>query len=204
MTSDLPLSNNIHIHCPNIQSFKVAAWLLPSEENIHILLSFMEYLCTNNYSKGSISNYMAAISTFYIIYTLDTYCFKDERILLFLRSLEITAPLTSRIRTTVDIKLLTSIITLYDLEAPTVFKPLYLTFFASFLRLCNLLLHTVKTFNFTRQLARGDLIIAKDWALLIIKWSETIQNRRDNVTLPLPYLVTLPLPCFAPVQLSIK
>ena len=116
---------------------------------------------------------MVAIHAFHIIYALDTHCFKDERISLFLKSLEITAPLTPRIRTSVDIELLTSIITLCGVEAPVVLKPLYLICFFSFLRLSNLLPHTVAAFDFTRQLARGDLIITKDSALLIIKWSKT-------------------------------
>ena len=68
------------------------------------------------------------------------------------------------------------------------FIPLYLTCFFLFLRLSNLLPHTVRAFDVTRQLARGDLIITKNSALLIVKWSKTIQNHRDIVTLPLPCL----------------
>ena len=131
---------------------------------------------------------MAAIRAFQIIYA-DTSPFKNERISLFSKSLQITAPLTPRIPTTLDIEVLTSIVSICDnLEAPAVFKPLYLTCFFSFLRLSNLLPHTVKTFDVTRQLARGDLITTQNSALLIIKWSKTIQNRRDIVTLPLPFL----------------
>ena len=132
---------------------------------------------------------MAAIRAFHIICALDTSSFKDERISLFLKSLQITAPLNPRIRITLDIEVLTSIVSICDyLEALVVFIPLYLRCFLSFLRLSNLLPHTVKTFDVTRQLARGDLIITQQLALLIIEWSKTIQNRRDIVTLPLPYL----------------
>ena len=120
----------------------------------------MEYLCANNHSKASISNYMAAICAFHIIYALDNHPFKHECM-----SLQITAPLIPRIRTTLDIEILTSIVTICDdLEAPAVFKSLYLTCFFSFLRLSNLLPHTVKTFDVTRQLTRGDLIITKESA----------------------------------------
>ena len=167
----------------------MAAGLLPSEVTVHILLAFMEYLSQNNQSRSTISNYMTAIRAFHIIYACDTFPFKDERISWFLKSLQITAPLTPRIRTTLNIEVLTSVVHLCNnFEAPAVFIPLYLTCFFSFLRLSNLLPHTVRAFDVTRQLARGDLIITKNSALLIVKWSKTIQSRRDIVTLPLPCL----------------
>ena len=173
----------------DFQAFKVAAGLHPSEVTVHILLAFMEYLIYNNQAKSTISNYMTAIRAFHIIYACDTLPFKDERISWFLKSLQITAPLHPRIRTTLNIEVLTSIVHICNnFEAPEVFIPLYLTCFFSFLRLSNLLPHTVRAFDVTRQLARGDLIITKNSALLIIKWSKTIQNRRDIVTLPLPCL----------------
>ena len=173
----------------DFQAFKVAAGLQPSEVTVHILLAFMEYLSQNKQSKSTISNYMAAIRAFHIIYACDTVPFKDQRISWFLKSLQITAPLTPKIRTTLNIEVLTSIVQICaNLEAPAVFIPLYLTCFFSFLRLSNILPHTIHTFDVSRQLARGDLIISKNSALLIIKWSKTIQNRKDIVTLPLPHL----------------
>ena len=167
----------------------VAAGLLLSEVTVHILLAFMEYLSQNNQSKSTICNYMTAIRAFHIIYACDTFSFKDERISWFLKSLQITAPLTPRIHTTLNIEVLTLIVHLCNnFEAPAVFIPLYLTCFFSFLRLSNLLPHTVRAFDVTRQLVRGDLIITRNSALLIVNWSKTIQNCRDIVTLPLPCL----------------
>ena len=90
----------------------------------------------------------------------------------FLKSIEITAPFAPRVHTIIDIQLLTSIIRIcVDLEAPAVFKPLYLTCFFSFLRFFNLLPCTVRTFDVTRQLVRCDLIITTNSALLNVKRS---------------------------------
>ena len=74
-----------------------------------------------------------------------------------------------------------------------IFQPLYLLSFFSFLRLSNILPHTTKTFDPTRQLARGDFILSTNNAVLLIKWSKTIQDRRKSVTIPLPSLGNSPL-----------
>ena len=87
----------------DFQAFKVAAGLLPSEVTVHILLAIMKYLSQNNQSKSTMSNYMTAIHAFHIIYACDTFPFKDERISWF-QSLQITAPLTPRICTTLNIQ----------------------------------------------------------------------------------------------------
>ena len=60
--------------------------------------------------------------------------------------------------------------------------------FFSFLRLSNILPHSVPAFDHTRQLARADYIPAVNGAVLLIKWSKTLQNRKDIVTIPIPSL----------------
>ena len=63
----------------------------------------------------------------------------------------------------------------------------------SFLCLSNIFSHTTKSFDPTRQLARGDFIVSHDNAVLLIKWSKTIQDRKQSVTIPLPNLGASPL-----------
>ena len=43
----------------DFMAFLVAAGLLPSQVDVHILLAFMEYLCQNNFTPSNISNYLA-------------------------------------------------------------------------------------------------------------------------------------------------
>ena len=84
---------------------------------------------------------------------------------------------------------------------PHHFRPLYLLCFFSFLRLSNILPHTTSSFDVTRQLARGDFITQDQGGLLLVKWSKTIQNRRDTMTLPLPCLGSSPLCPIAALKL---
>ena len=52
----------------------------------------------------------------------------------------------------------------------------------------NVLLHAINQFDFTRHLARADVIFWITGAVLLVKWSKTMQNRRDFVTISLPDL----------------
>ena len=67
------------------------------------------------------------------------------------------------------------------------------TCYTSFLRLSNMLPHTIKSFEPTRQLARGDFIVSQGNAVLLLKWSKTMQDRKQSVTIPLPNLGVSPL-----------
>ena len=167
----------------------MAAGLLTPKVNTHILLAFMEYLHENSQSKSHIANYISAIRAFHIIYALPTDPFNDDCLSLFLKSIQISAHLNFKSQQLINIDMLQAIIHQSNsMEYPLVFKALYLTCFFSFLRLSNILPHSVHSFYFTRQLARGDFISHQQSGLLLIKWSKTIQNRRDTVTLPLPFL----------------
>ena len=100
----------------------MAAGLLTSQVNTHILLAFMEYLHANARSKSNISNYMAAVRAFHIIYGLSTDCFRDEHLSLFLKSIQNSAPLTPKIQSLIDIDMLHAILQQCSImETPLVF-----------------------------------------------------------------------------------
>ena len=69
----------------------------------------MEFLVENKHSISNISNYLAAIRAFHIIHGSNTEPLKDERIQLFLKSLPISAPLTSVNKSISDIDILQNI-----------------------------------------------------------------------------------------------
>ena len=172
----------------DFQAFKVAAGLSFNQVDVFVLLSFMEYLFQNSQSHRNIANYMAAIRAYHIIYGFNTVPFKDERMSLYLKSLKIQAPLAPARRSSLDIHLLEAIVQMCDtFRFPIIFKSLYLLCFFSFLRLSNILPHSAPAFDHTRQLARADYIPAANGAVLI-KWSKTLQNRKDIVTIPIPSL----------------
>ena len=174
--------------------FLVAAGLLINQVNTVTLLIFMEFLLHHSFSSSNIVNYMAGIRSQFILHGLDTAPFRNERIHLFQKSLTITRPLcpkTSYIITTdilADILLVSA-----SLEFPITFQALYAFCFFSFLRLSNLLPHSKLSLDPIRQLYRSDLIFSADTITVIIKWSKTIQNRRNTTTICVPALGRSPL-----------
>ena len=159
-----------------------------------IVLSFMEFLAQNGLSHSNIANHMAGIRALLIMYGLDTSPFKDERITLFLKSVKINAPLNPMISNLVSLDLLRQIVDSCDqLKDPLVFKALYLFMFYSFLRLSNVLPHSTKMFDVTRHLTRGDLIFSQSVCTVIVKWSKTLQDRRETTTIAIPVLPDSPV-----------
>ena len=173
-------------------AFQVAAGLLPSQVTAQMLFSFMEFLHCNALSSGQISNYLTALRALYniyIVYGFETSPFKDEHLPLFIKSLRVQSPFKPKLVLSLDIELLQRIVfQCQNLCFPEVFRPLYLVAFFSFMRLSNLLPHSVSSFDHTRQLAKGDVILGQQGAILVVTWSKTMQNRKDFTTLPLPDL----------------
>ena len=52
----------------------------------------------------------------------------------------------------------------------------------------NILPHTTNQFDVTRHLARGDLIFFQQQCTVIIKWSKTLQDRKQGRTISIPQL----------------
>ena len=124
-----------------------------------------------------------------MFFDLDTSYFQHHQIQYYLKSLKINRPLQPKTHKHIDIQLLTSLIHITDtLEHSHLFKPLYILAYFSFLKLSNILPHTVTGFGNSRHLAKGDIITAQDQVLVVIKWSKTIQNRQEIRTISLPTL----------------
>ena len=149
----------------------------------------MEYLLLNGLSPSNISNHLAAIRAFFIVNGLNTIPLRHDQIAMYHKSIKLNIPFTPKQTSLIDIQLLTNLIQASkSLPNSEVFVALYSLAFFSFLRLSNLLPHSIKTYDHLRHLARGDVIVSEDNITLLIKWSKTIQNRKDVATIVLPAL----------------
>ena len=140
-------------------------------------------------SPDNITNHITAIRSISIIYGLDTAPFRDQRIPLFIKSLIINRPLAPVVKLVIDHTLLLQIVTVSaHLQYPLVYKSLYLLAFFSFLRLSNILPHTIKKIDKSRHLCVGDVVFAFQRAVIVVKWSETLQDRVKTTTVDIPFL----------------
>ena len=111
----------------------VAGLSLPQVSTIDIQ-SYMEYLHGNGMSPSNITNYVTGIRALYILYGLNTQQFRDPRIPLFIKALQINRLLKPTIVLLLDVELLEHIVDVcLKLQFPLVFKSLYLFCFFHFL-----------------------------------------------------------------------
>ena len=157
--------------------------------NTITLLSFMEFCYHSGMSQANISNYMSAIRAMFIVHGLNTQPFKYERIPLYTKSLKINAVFRPKTIKLISIEVLQQIIRACNaLQHPVVYKALYLFCFFSFMRLSKVLPHSSVAFDITRHLTRGDVIFGQKFATVILKWSKTMQDRKETSTISIPVL----------------
>ena len=159
-----------------------------------VIMAFMEFLIGNGASYSAVASHISAIKAMLGLYGLSISMFESPRIKLFIKSVQMNRPLKVSIPAIIDIPLLYRIIQVCDtMYMGQIFKAMYLLAFYSFLRLSNIVPHSISQFDSSRHLARGDIILGKSAGKVIIKCSKTIHNRDRIKILHLPYLGTSPL-----------
>ena len=115
--------------------------------------------------------------------------FDDPRLSYFVRSLKLNAPLRVTLHNIIDIQLLNSIIAQCDkFYMGQIFKAMYLLAFFSFLRLSNMCPHSKNSFSALKHLAPQDIFLKQESAVVLIKWSKTLQFNNQVKLLHIPLL----------------
>ena len=157
-------------------------------------LTFLEFLTSNGLSPSAILNYISAIKTKFTIFSLDISPLSDPRNKYFHKSLLLHRPFKVALKSVIDPQTLSQMVKQCDLMfMGTVYKAAYLLSFFSFLRISNLVPHNINSYDPLQQLARADIIFAPPGALVIIKWSKTLQYKNKVRVLKIPHLGTSPL-----------
>ena len=170
----------------------VAQLSLPQATTLDVL-AYMEHLLQDGMSVSNITNHIAGIRAMFVVYGLNTTIFTDSRIPLFLKAVRINRPLQPHVTLTLDDALLLKILQVcYQFSHTPVFQALY-SFFFSFLRLSNILPHSVATFDPSRHLCRADVIFGHSKAVIVIKWTKTLHYRCKTTSVTIPALGQSPL-----------
>ena len=147
---------------------------LPQATTLDVL-EYMEHLLQSGMSVCNINNHIAGIKAMFVVYGLNTTIFTDSRISLFLKAVRINRPLQPHITLTLDDALLLKILKVcHHFNHTPVFQALYSFCFFSFLRLSNILPHSVATYDTSRHLCRADVIFGHSKAVIVIKWTKTL------------------------------
>ena len=162
-----------------------------TSENI---LYFLEFLVINKVSHAAISNYLSAIKTKLTMYGFQVTAFLDPRIRYFNKAVAKSSPMSVNIKSIIDIPMLTQIAKICDsMFMGFVYKASILLSFFSFLRISNLVPHTMSTFDQLKQLAQGDVFFAPPGAHILLKWSKTMQMKNSVRLIKIPALGASPI-----------
>ena len=124
----------------------------------------------------------------------DISAFNDPRIKLYNKAIMRHRPLNPSIKTMIDILTLQAIATQTDrMYMGQIFKAAILVSFFSFVRISNLVPHSISAYNPLKQLSCGDIIFAPPGLHMIIKWSKTLQSKDKIKVLKVPSLGKSPI-----------
>ena len=138
-----------------------------------MILTYLQFLESNNTSSSSMANHLSKLS----LWGVSTQPFQDPRIKYFQKAMTLHRPFKVQFKKVIDIDTLHLIVRTCDSTyMGQVFKAVYTLAFFSFLRLSNLVPHSVQSFSPLYHLARAD-IMAVPGMHIVIKWSKTIQSR---------------------------
>ena len=158
------------------------------------VLAFLEFLVFNKVSHSQIANYLSAIKSKYAMLSLSTAPFFDQRIKYFTKAVARCAPLTIKLKAIIEPPLLVQIIDQCQFfHMGFVFKAAILLAYFAFLRISNLVPHTISSYDPLKQLARADVFFAHPGAHILLKWSKTMQMNNSIRVIKIPALGASPL-----------
>ena len=151
------------------------------------ILAFLEFLQYNKFSPSVMLNVISAIKSRLQAYgfNIDHWC--HPRIKYYTKSFQHTRRFKAYLPRVIDIQMLKNIVQACD-SSPFnfVFKAVYLMAFYSFLRISNLVPHSISTFSTLHQVCRGDIFFAPPGIHILIKWTKTLQKRNKAVVVKIP------------------
>ena len=158
------------------------------------ILTFVEFLAYNGLKYTSILNYISALKSQFKWFDLSLQVFEHPKFKLMLKALERSIPNSPSFKGVFDIPTLRKIvIASRSFEHPLVYRALYLLAFFGFFHISNLLPDKKSNFNIMKQLCRGDVIFEPTRAIIVIKWSKTIQVCKKGTFIVIPLIYPHPL-----------
>ena len=163
---------------------------VPSHQvNVDILIAFMECLVMSKVKHAQLLNYISAIKTMSSAHSWQISDLNHSKLHMYLKSIQKSSQFSVKLHHLIDIQLLTSIVQKCDSTyLGYVFKTCYLMAFFGFFRLSNLVPHTARDFSLLKHLTRGDVFFHKDFVIILIKWSKTMQTNDQAKLIRLPIL----------------
>ena len=114
--------------------------------------------------------HLSAVKSYYVRLALPVAVFDSQQITMYLKSLQKTAPFSVRLSNLIDVTLLKALIAKCEMTyMGDIFKAVYLLAFFGFLRLSNLVPHSLNSYSHLRQLSKGDFFFTPTEGIVLLK-----------------------------------
>ena len=158
------------------------------------ILAFIEFLHVNHLKYSSILNYTSAIKSQSNWLNIPSNSFDHPKIKTMLKAILNYSAQGPKFKGVFDLVTLLDIInTCWRFPDPNIYISIYLLAFFGFFRISNLLPPTKSSFDIKKHLCRGDIIYHNDFAIVLVKWSKTIQTANKATYIMIPNLGNSPL-----------
>ena len=169
------------------------------------ILAYLQFLADNSVSSSGLRNHLSALKTQFALYALDISPFQDGHLTYFTKARARMAPIKLTFKSIIDIPTSRNITDQCDrIHMGFIFKAAILLSYFAFLRISNLVLHSIPAYNPLKQLARGDILFFPPGAHIILKWSKTLQMNNSLRILKIPSLSSSPLCPVAALKFMLK
>lgn len=156
--------------------------------NEELVCAYIELLAERVRSPATIKNYVSALSATYVRMGLPAEAFSHYRVKRAILAIEKTLRHTPMPASSVSPPLLRSILqALRPHRLYATLKFLFIAMYMSLLRQSNFLSQTVRKFDPTRQITKGDTQIVAGGLLIHTKWEKNHQSITGANTIILPY-----------------
>ena len=146
-------------------------------------------LASNKVTSSGISHYNSAVKTMLSMCGISILSFSDPRLKCFNRSVARNANLKIYLKAIINIPILNQILQVSaSMYMGYVLKAAIVLSIFSFLRISNLVPHSMSTFHPLKQLARGDVFFVPPGAHILLKLSKTLQINNSIRILKIPQL----------------
>ena len=127
--------------------------------------------------------------SFYVRFSLPLQVWENRQIGMFTTAVQKMAPFQVKLPNLVNIDLFKSIMSKCDSTyMGQVFKVAYCLGFFGFLRLSNLVPRSITTFSYLKHVCKGDIFFQQKEAIVLLKWTKTMQSNNKAKLLKIPVL----------------
>jgi len=152
-----------------------------------VLVAYTAWLCKIMVSQHTVKNYVNGIKVLHLLQGHKVTGFEDITVKLALKGVARTLRHTTKQATAITPEILLSMLEYLDLtvQLDATYWALFLLSFFLFMRKSNVVPTSLKSFDESKQLLRGDVIGREGVLVVRSKWSKTNQHGERSGSLPL-------------------